>query len=106
MAQALVSIDKEDDNMANKKTHWYILVLTDEGPKFLTSIGDHHTAYWDKNEPPKELSKAMAEDITLGLLMNFHTAYAIPSPIELEQQPYHYNKGHFEWVWDEKEDKE
>ena len=87
-----------------KQTNWYyVLVLTNQGPVFVTKIGEHKTAYWDKSEKPKEFSKSFAEDLTLGLNLNFHVAFMVCSKFELDSQPYRYNMGHFEWV-EEKED--
>ena len=47
----------------------------------------------------------MAKDTALGLILNGFQAYALVSPVELKAQPYRYDKGHFEWVWDNKEEK-
>ena len=91
--------------MAKKKNYYYVMVLTEEGPKYVTSIGDHHTAHWDMLEKPMEFSKEWAEDITRGLLLNFINAVMVVMPIEIDNQPFRYNKGKFEWKWNE-EDKE
>lgn len=92
--------------MAAAKNHYYVLVLTSAGPKFVTKL-DYSTKYaeYDKLGKPLEMSKMQAEDIALGLNLNFITAFPITVKWEIGMQPYYYNKGHFEWVDDETEDK-
>ena len=91
--------------MAKKQKYWYyVIVLTNQGPVFLTSIGEGKTAYWNKDEQPKELSKEWAEDIAFGLTINGHSAFMVTTKYELTHQPYRYSIGEFEWVY--KEDKE
>ena len=85
-----------------KKTKWYyVLVLTNQGPVFVTGIGEGKTAFWNCNEKPKEFSKDWSEDMAFGLTINGHMAYSICTRYELTNQPYLYSKGHFEWVWEE-----
>lgn len=88
--------------MAKPKNHYYVLVLTEEGPKFVTKL-DHTTRYaiYDKLEKPLEMSKGQAEDIALGLNLHLITAFPITVKWEITSQPYYYEKGHFEWVRDE-----
>ena len=92
--------------MATKKqTRWYyVLVLTNGGPVFVTKIGEGKTAYWDKNEKPKEFSKEWAEDLAFGLMVNGYTAFAVTNKFELDTQPYRYNVGKFEWVMNEEKE--
>ena len=92
--------------MANKKkNYWYVLVLSAKGgPTFVTAV--HHankTAEWNKKEPPLEMEMFWAKDLALGLLLNFTTALPVCSPIQLTDHMFNYNKGHFEWQWDEEE---
>ena len=75
----------------------YVLVMTDEGPKFVTGLGEHHTAYWNELEAPKELAKEWADDMVIGLTWNGHLAFHVVSKFEIEKQPFRYNIGHFEW---------
>ena len=90
--------------MAKKKNYWYVLVLTGEGAKFVTSMSYRDkTAYWDKLEVPKELGMETAKDLAMGLMLNGHLAYAVTVPYELDCQPYSYKTGHFEWVKNEEE---
>ena len=90
--------------MSKKQNYLYVIVLTNEGPKFVTGIGEKKTAFWDEDKKPMEFSESYAKDLSFGLLVNFYAAYAICSPIELDNQPYYYSKGKFEWIWnDEKE---
>lgn len=81
---------------AKKKNYYYVLVLTSEGPVFVTET-KYHDAMWDKNKPPKLFSKAFAEDVALGLALNFHSAFMVTTKYELTTQPYRYDKGNFEW---------
>lgn len=92
--------------MATKsKNFYYILVMTDSGPKFVTKL-EHQgkMAYWDINEPPLSLSKYMAEEVAFGLSANFHQAYAIHSEWEIKYHPYNYKD--FDIKWERKENKE
>ena len=94
--------------MAKKKNWWYVLVLSAKGgPTFVTAI--HHankTAEWNKKEPPLEMEMFWAKDLALGLMLNFTTAFAICSPIPLHDHGFNYDKGHFEWQWDEESPEE
>ena len=85
--------------MATKKqTNWYyVLVMTNDGPIFVTSLGAHHTAYWNKNEKPYELSKEWAEDMVRGLLWNGHVSFVVKSQWELDTQPYNYGEWQIKW---------
>ena len=64
-------------NKKQKKEFWYVLVLSDEGPVFVTGEGEHHTALWDKNEKPMEMDENYAKKMSFGLLINFHQGFAI-----------------------------
>lgn len=93
--------------MAKKKNHYYVLVFTNEGPKFVTKVNNvTHYAEYNELEKPKDFdSKAYADEVSLGLSLNFITAYTITVPYEMECQPYKYESGSFKWVWNEnKED--
>ena len=94
--------------MANtKKNFWYVLVMTDGGPIFVTSVEYHgKTAYWNKDEKPCEFDKFSAQDLALGLNWNFHTAYAICQPFEIDRQPYRYDGWKIKWEEIEKEEEE
>lgn len=74
--------------------------MTDHGPVFVTSV-DHKdkVAHWDKDEKPLELGKYNAEDLTMGLNLNFRLAFTVCSKFELDNQPYFYSKGGFEWKY-------
>lgn len=89
--------------MAKKVKHYYILVNTSAGPVFVTGIGDHHTAFWEKTEPPMEFSSyEYMRDVVLGLNLNGHYALAVVMEIELDHQPYLYSEGEFKWKWNKK----
>lgn len=86
--------------MATKKQteHWYVLVLTDGGPAFITSVDfSSKSAEWNKEEAPYELSEGWAKDMTLGLNWNGYLSYPVCSPWEIDKQPYRYEMGQFEW---------
>lgn len=82
-----------------KKNYYYVLVLTDEGAKFVTGTRPNHYAEYDALKAPKAFPKEMASDIAWGLTANFISAYMITAQYEITTQPYFYNKGHFEWVY-------
>ena len=91
--------------MANKKNFWYVLVLENDGPAFVTKVEySNKTAYWNKLEKPLEMSMESAKDLTLGLNLNFHVAFTVCMPFALEEQPCSYNLGHFEWVYNKEEE--
>ena len=88
--------------MAQKKNkyHYYVLVLTNYGPVFVTDIPERNYAKWDKLKAPLEFSKTSAEDIALGLNLNGYTACMVVYPYEVDHQLFFYDKGRFEWKWD------
>ena len=49
------------------------------------------------------MDKFRAEDLVLGLNLNFHLAFMVCSKFELDQQPYYYDKYHIEWKKNEEE---
>jgi hypothetical protein len=82
---------KEKKKMATKKNFHYVLVFTEEGPVYVTSVNNAtHYAKWDKNEIPKAFPKYYAEDLVLGLNLNFHNAVLVTSKFELSH-PYSYS---------------
>lgn len=86
--------------MANKrkKNYWYVLVMSNGGPKFVTKVNyGNKTAEWNGKDKPLEMNKDRAQDLTLGLYLNFNSAFAVCQPFELDTQPYRYDVGHFEW---------
>ena len=88
-------------NRPSNKYHYYILVLTQKGPKFVTKLGTNRTAYWNANEKPLEVSREWAIDVSYGLTWNCNPAYPVCVNYEIEIQPFMYDRGHFEWHWDE-----
>ena len=88
--------------MAKKQNYYYTLVMTNHGPVFVTAVDRaEKTAHWNKTEKPLEMGKYWAEDLTLGLNLNFNLAFTVCSKFELDEQPYRYNSGHFEWKYDD-----
>lgn len=82
-----------------KKKFHYVLVLTNEGPVFVTDV-DYSTRYaaFNRLEKPRLFPSAeIAEDLALGLNLNCITAVHVVMPFELDRQPYHYEFGHFKW---------
>ena len=92
--------------MAAKKNYYYILMMTNDGPVFVTDIKPNQYAEWSKDKPPKVFDKARAEDITMGLNLNFNMAFMVCSKWEIDHQPYLYNRGRFEWVEGENKDEQ
>ena len=85
-----------------KKNFYYVLVFTESGPKYVTSVSNmDRVAYWNENEKPLEFSKVWAEDLRLGLGCNGFNTVVVTSPYELDSQPYRYD--FFEINWKEKE---
>lgn len=85
--------------MAKKQNFYYVMVITNHGPVFVTSVDRTiKTAHWDDTGVPLEMGKYWAEDLTMGLNLNFNLAFTVCSKFELDTQPYLYDKGHFEWV--------
>lgn len=84
--------------MAKKQNYYYVLVMTNNGPVFVTSVDNSDkTAYWDKNEKPLEMGRYWAEDLTMGLGCNGYAAFTVYTKWELDNQPYRYNMGQFVW---------
>lgn len=74
-----------------KKNHYYVLVFTDNGPVYVTSVNyADRSARWDKDKAPKEFDKSGAEDLVFGLRCNWHQAVVVYLPIEIDYQPYNY----------------
>ena len=91
--------------MAKKKNYWYIMVITDNGPVFVTGVNyQNRTAEWNRLEAPKDFPMQTAEDLCMGLNLNFHVAFLVKSKFELDYQPYAYSKG--KMVWENKKQEE
>lgn len=88
--------------MAKSKYHYYVLVFSESGPVYVTSL-DWSTKYahWDRDKKPLEFSSATAEDLVMGLCLNFNNAVLIKSRIEIDSQPYRYS--HYDCKFVEKE---
>lgn len=84
--------------MARKKNYWYVLVMTEHGPVFVTSL-DHESkvAEWDADASPLELTEGVAKELAVGLQLNFHLAYAVCHRFEIHAQPYRYDLGSLVW---------
>lgn len=78
--------------MAGVKRCYYVLVFTNDGPLYVTDTLPKHFAEWEKTKAPKKFSREWADDITTGLLWNGYSAVTIESRIEIEKQPYNYEK--------------
>ena len=85
-----------------KKNYYYILVMTNYGPVFVTGTGEHNTAYWNYKKAPKDYAKGYAEEIVFGLTVNGYLAFLVQRPRKIESQPYLYDSGEFVWQWNDK----
>ena len=92
--------------MAKSKYHTYVLVLTPQGAKFVTKLGEGHTCYWNGEEKPMEFSKEWAKSMCCGLAWNGHLAFPVTLEFEVTEQPFDYSKGEFVWKSKEELDKE
>ena len=92
--------------MANtKKNHYYVLVFTDNGPVYVTSVNyAEKSARWEKDKNPIGFSKSNAEDLVFGLRCNWHNAVVVSLPVEIDYQPYNYRD--YDCTFVEKEVKE
>jgi len=88
-----------------KKSFNYVLVITEEGPKYVTKINyTDKTAEWQKDNAPLNFAtKESAQNLANGLMCNFFYAVAVVSTFELTEQPCNYKRGHFVWQENEKE---
>lgn len=87
--------------MANKKNYYYVLVFTEQGPVYVTSVDNaSKVAYWEKDKAPMALPKSYAEDLTVGLNLNYNIAVMVTSKWELTQ-PYRYS--HYDFSFKAKE---
>ena len=85
--------------MAKKKeNYWYVLVLTNGGPVFVTGVGEGKTAFWKKDEIPRDFGESYAKDMAFGLMVNGYSAFAVCNRFPLESQPYRYSMGEFKWI--------
>lgn len=88
--------------MANRKNYYYILVFTNNGPVYVTSVSwQDKMTYWNELEKPKAFTKSMANDLVLGLACNGYSAVLVTTWYELGNQPYNYNN--FECTFTKKE---
>ena len=52
---------------SKKKLHYYVLVISEDGPKFVTKVNNSDkTAEWNYDEKPLEFDKFWAEDLATG----------------------------------------
>lgn len=89
--------------MANKKNYYYVLVIQNYGPVFVTGIPERNMAEWDKLKKPREFTREYARDIAMGLGLNGYLAYVVCQPYELDNQPYRYELGELEFKENDKE---
>ena len=90
--------------MANKKNYYYyVLVIQNYGPVFVTGVQPKHVAEWDRLKKPMEMSREYARDMAIGLTWNGYLAYVVCQPYELNCQPYRYEDGKLEFKGNDKE---
>ena len=69
------------------KYFYYVVVATEDGATFVTKVDNAtKTAQWDNQEKPMPFTKFYAEDLALGLTLNFYPAFALKSYHELKSQ--------------------
>lgn len=86
-----------------KEKYTYILVFTDDGPKYVTNISGK-TATWGYNDPPLNLGDIeRAQEIALGLTFNGNNAVAVSSLYEITDGPYNYYDYHIKFERNDKE---
>jgi hypothetical protein len=86
--------------MATRKNFHYVLVFTQTGPVYVTSVDNaSQISHWDRDKDPKALPKYYAEEIVLGLNLNGYHAVLVTSKYEL-YQPYNYK--YYEFSFKEK----
>lgn len=90
--------------MSKVINHFYVLVFTEEGPIYVTSL-DYITRYahWERLEKPYEMDKNIASNIVLGLNLNGYLAQVVMSKWEIDNQPYRYSVGKLKFVKEEKD---
>ena len=79
--------------MATKKNFYYVLVFTNNGPVYVTSVNNgNRVAHWNVEERPYEMGKQYAEELAWGLRLNGTHAIAVFNPYEIDTQPYNYEE--------------
>ena len=82
-----------------KKNHYYVLVFTNEGPVYVTSVNNaERVSHWEKDKAPMEFSKSYAEDLVAGLCWNGHTSALVTYPFEITGHPYRYDRFDCEFI--------
>lgn len=77
--------------MASKKNFYYVLVFEESCPVYVTKVNNScRVAHWNKGEKPLSMCKTSAEDLAMGLNLNFSSAVVVWMPYEIETQPYRY----------------
>lgn len=85
--------------MARKKYYYYVLVFTNGGPKYVTSMSNaDRTAYWYEGDKPKPMSKEDAEFLAVALTWNGNSSVMVTSTYEIESHPYNYSDYKIEFV--------
>jgi len=86
------------------KRYYYVLVFTSKGPIFVTKDESKY-AYWEKKDRPKLFTtREYAEDVANGLTLNMNYAVVVSSKYEIDNQPYAYSVGEFEWKYEKEDD--
>lgn len=82
--------------MPKKKKYHYVLVLTDNGPVFVTSV-DNRYAKWERSDKPMELGDNYASSLAVGLTVNGNIALHVVLGYELTNHIIDYKHGEFTW---------
>ena len=84
------------------KEHWYVLVFTEAGPKYVTKVNNaNREAYWNIADAPYEMTKENAQYLAMALSWNGHTSVPVGVRWEIDTHPYRYSQYHIEWVENE-----
>ena len=93
--------------MSGKKYYYYVLVFSNYGPVYVTSIDNNNQyVHWDKDKEPLEVGASYGEDLVIGLNLNFNHAVLIKSRVRIDHQPYRYEAYDCTFVNKSEENKE
>ena len=84
--------------MAKSKYHYYVLVITNEGPKYVTEILENNWCKWNEEDAPYEMSASFAEDVYIGLCANLNYALLIKSRVKISHHPYRYEEFNLKFI--------
>lgn len=88
-----------------KKNYYYVLVFTHQGPKYVTRI-DHqkNMCFWDGFKPLEFGNLESARINAMDLSVNGNHAVPVSIGWSIDNQPFCYDAGQFEWKWNKKKE--